>query len=251
MRGRPRPHVSTPPKAGPGTAGILPARLRAPRHYRGGRGRCALPARLHPAEGGARDRGHPARTSPRAAALPGRARSLRPACTPPPRRRRGPGPRASCPHVSARRGVTGEGAVIAPRPSALPGCAGILPARLRAPRRYRGGRGRCPPPERASWVRGRSRPHVSARRGVTGEGAVVAPRTHASTPPKAGPGCAGVPARTFARDAMSASKRAHVAAAPGANMRAGTPGARKVRAADPEKVTPPPPHRRAAAAASG
>ncbi len=57
-RGHPCPHVSTPPKAGPGTAGILPARL-------------------NPAEGGAWVRGRPARTFPQAAALP-RRRGHRP-----------------------------------------------------------------------------------------------------------------------------------------------------------------------------
>ena len=72
----------TPPKAGPGTAGILPARSRHARRRRGKRDRCPpLPRRVetcrrdaNPAEGGARDRGHPARTfAPRAAPARGTA----------------------------------------------------------------------------------------------------------------------------------------------------------------------------------
>ena len=60
----PPPHASTPPKAGPGTAGILPAHL-------------------NPAEGGAWVRGRPARTFPQAAALP-RRRGHRPLNNEPP-----------------------------------------------------------------------------------------------------------------------------------------------------------------------
>ncbi len=187
----------TPPKAGPGTAGILPARSRKAR-CRQGRRACpprarrspAMPrnrppqppgaiapngrngiiaARLHrnayPAEGGARDRGHPcphvpARrdvgkegapapgpAEPRNAPQPppataGRDRPARPerakrrqCCAPAPkclpRRRRGPGPRASCPHVPAHRGGAGKGA------AHFSGTAGVSPARRRPARRRR------------------------------------------------------------------------------------------------------------------
>ncbi len=107
---------ATPPKAGPGSAGILPARSRTPRHCREGRSRCAPPANDRncraPRIPAMPRNGAPART----ARSPG-ARASRPHVAAPrgarrgeaqPRRRRGPGPRASCPHVPARRDAAEE-----------------------------------------------------------------------------------------------------------------------------------------------
>ncbi len=80
-----------PPKAGPGTAGILPARFRAARcRQKSANGQDAhrslpnsgtdterLYRNAYPAEGGAWDRGHPARTFPRGAMSAGKRKWTR------------------------------------------------------------------------------------------------------------------------------------------------------------------------------
>ncbi len=103
-----------------------------------------------------------------------------------PRRRRGPGPRASCPHVPAHRSIAAEGAVVAPRPRApripamprngararFPGARASRPHIGNPQRRSPGAtqpRRRRGPGPRASC------PHVPAHRSVAGEGAVVTP----------------------------------------------------------------------------
>ena len=130
-----------------------------------------------------------------------------------PRRRRGPGPRASCPHLPTRR-------------AALPGCAGVPPARRnphkrrredraqpsqnrqrkRKPRRRRGpgprascphlpaGRNAADEPRPTAWVRGRpartSQPTQTPPRRP--RAAKPKPPAQTKTPPKAGPGTAGI-----------------------------------------------------------
>ncbi len=198
-------------------------------------------ATRNPAEGGARDRGLPGRTSPRGA-MPGGGRRGRPGvagiCGAP----RGSGAVASC-----VGGVRGGGDVRAgcPRsraalargwrrrrhsaqretaPKAGPGTAAFQAARFRAARCRRGGEGagRCGNLRGSAGLR-----HGGELRwrpgGVRGGGDVRAgcPRSRAAlargwrrrrhsaqreTAPKAGLGGAGVPACTFARGAMPAGR---------------------------------------------
>ena len=149
------------PQPPPGTAARdRPATAEAPPAPNGRNGSHA--ERLHrnacPAEGGARDRGHPARTFPQGATLAGKARTSRLRGRPPPP---APGP-AEPPHpppgtaarerpatAEAPPTPTGETAAIPSActemltpPKAGPGTAGILPARLHKARRWQGRRER-------------------------------------------------------------------------------------------------------------
>ena len=215
------PRNGAPARSGalPGCAGV-PARTSPPR---------AAPAgeRRNPAEGGARDRGLPARTFPLAAALPGRARSLRPSrqrselSSPAdprnaPQRRPRPLRRASW--VRGRLARTSPPRTMPPGrgatpPKAGPGTAGFQPARFRPPRYCREGRSRCAPPAndrncRAPRIPAMPRNGAPARSGALPGCAGVPARTspprtmppgRGATPPKAGPGTAGFqPARSRA-----------------------------------------------------
>ena len=123
----------TPPKAGPGTEGILPARSRKPRcrgepraRFLGARASRPPRARRIPAM--PRKRRRPEQTKRQ------QCRAPAPKCLP--RRRRGPGPRASCPHVPASRDV-GRKARPPPAAPPPPQSQDARARRTRQPRRRR------------------------------------------------------------------------------------------------------------------
>ena len=188
-RGRPRPHASvrergapTPPATACDKRRTMPLRRR--------RNRCCA------APGPRRLPAMPRNGAPAARAHFLGARASRPHLGNPqrrspgatqPRRRRGPGPRASCPHVPAHRSIAAEGAVVAPRRAPRIPAMPRNGARARFPD-ARASRPHIGNPQRRS-------PGATQPRRRRGPG----PRAscpHVSTPPKAGPGTAGVPART-------------------------------------------------------
>ncbi len=178
---------ATPPKAGPGTAGFQPARSRTPHHCRQGRGRCAPPP--SPADPRNTPQRRPGPLPVCMGVPPARRRPTRrsPGAAQP-RRRRGPGPRVSCPHVPAHRSVAGKGAVVAPRPRA-PRIPAIPRNVARARFLY-------------AWA---SRPHVGAPRGA---------RRERHNPAEGGARDRGLPARTFPHTAALPARARSLRPAP-------------------------------------
>ncbi len=164
-------NAQTPPKAGPGTAGFQPARLRQARRRRVCAAVCA-PARQ--CSRGLRRAGWKP-------ALPGRAGARLPQRKP--RRRRGPGARPSRPHVCVRRVVGAYARRFAPPPGDVRGGCDV---RAGSPR------SRAPPSAGLA-----SRPHVCARRGAGGVGAAFCARP-----------ATFVRVATCGRDARAPGKRA-------------------------------------------
>ncbi len=150
-----------------------------------------------------------------------------------PRRRRGPGPRASSPHVPAHRGIAGKGAAVTPLPPTIgtvePRGAPQRPATAPppAPARFPGARasrphvaaphvacrGETQPRQRRGPGPRASSPHVPAHRGVGRRARASRDRKRLDSPEPRGspqcparsgalPGCAGVPARTSLPRAM-------------------------------------------------
>ncbi len=186
---------ATPPKAGPGTAGILPARFRASRHCREGRGRYAPPANDRncraPRIPAMPRNGAPARSGalPGCAGVP--ARTFPPATASAGKRER----RFSLRRNPAEGGawVRGRLARTFPPTAASAGRRERQAAQLR--NRASPAELRRSPPTRPRRRRGpgprASSPHVPARRGIAGKGAVVAllPPMIGTVEPRGSPQC--------------------------------------------------------------
>ena len=151
-----------------GCAGVPPASSSALRHTHAG-GDAAAPGARNPAEGGARDRGHPARTFPRGA-VPARKRARHPPLPtartfPQAAMSAGKRERTRCPLVPAEP-IAAE--FRCRLRVSVPKCP-ISESSMHGPHFSLGGLGAVAPKARTSWVRGRPRPHVRGRRGAGGE----------------------------------------------------------------------------------
>ncbi len=227
--------MPTPPKAGPGTAGILPARSRKARCRQGRRARpgpggapqCPATAgpppapngrngsnaerlyrNAYPAEGGARDRGHPARTfAPRASSAGRRGRA--------PRARRSPATAGPPPAPNSRNGSNAERRYR----NAYPAEGGARdrghPARTFPQGAMSAGKTR-PPRARRSPAMPRNRRPPPAPNGRNGSNAERPYRN--AYPAEGGARDHGHPARTFPQGAMSAGKRGPPFPAQGAGL---------------------------------